>query len=76
MSKRSRIFIIRVIIEIRTFSLNLGTSNKKFQATKYSLKRPFEKEYEYIYKKNVFQNISEKHPVLTLIYIMDITFNQ
>ena len=63
-------------MQIRTFSLNLGTSNKKFQATKYSLKRPFEKEYEYIYqRKNFFQNISEKHCVLTLIFIMDITFN-
>ena len=47
-------------MQIRTFSLNLGTSNKKFQATKYSLKRPFEKEYEYISKKNFFSKYFRK----------------
>ena len=41
-SKRSRTFIT-VITQIRTFSLNLGTSNKNFETTKYSLERSFQK---------------------------------
>ena len=41
-NKRSRTFIT-VITQIRTFSLNLGTSNKNFETTKYSLERSFQK---------------------------------
>ena len=43
MSKRSRTFIT-VITQIRTFSLNLGTSNKNLETTKDSLERSFQKE--------------------------------
>ena len=42
-SKRPRTFII-VITQIITFSLNLGTSNKNFKTTKYSLERSFQNE--------------------------------
>ena len=42
-----------MITQIRTFSLNLGTSNKNFKATKYSLERSFQKEQE-SQKKNFF----------------------
>ena len=41
MSKGSRTFI-KVIMQIKTFSLNLGTSNKNFEPTKYSLERSFQ----------------------------------
>ena len=41
-SKRSCTFIA-VITQIRTFSLNLGTSNKSFETTKYFLKRSVQK---------------------------------
>ena len=33
-------------MQIRTTSLNLGTSNKNFETTKYSLERSFQKELE------------------------------
>ena len=39
---RSRAFIT-VITQIRTFSLKLGTPNKNFETTKYSLKRSLHK---------------------------------
>ena len=42
-SKRSRTFIA-AITQIRTFSLNLGTSNKNFETTKYSMERSFQTE--------------------------------
>ena len=42
-SKRSCTFIT-VIKQIRTFSLNLGTSNKNFETSKYSLETYFQKE--------------------------------
>ena len=42
--------------EIRTFSLNLGTSSKNFETTKRN---------ENI-KKEIFRNFPEKHCVLTL----------
>ena len=64
-SKRSRTFIT-VIMQIRTFSLNLGTSNKNFETTKYSLKRSFQKKYEYQKKNIFFRNCPEKQCVLTL----------
>ena len=35
---------ITVIMQIRLFSLNLGTSNTNFKTTKYSLEISFEKE--------------------------------
>ena len=41
--KRSCTFIT-VIMQIRIFSLNLGISNKKFETTKYSLEKSFQKE--------------------------------
>ena len=44
--KRSRTFLT-VITQIRTFSLNLGTSINNFQTTKYSLERSLQKESEY-----------------------------
>ena len=47
-------------MQIRTFSLNLVTSNKNFETTKYPLERSFQKEYKNI-KKNFFQNFKEKH---------------
>ena len=48
-SKRSCSFIT-VITQISIISLNLGTSNKNFETTKYSLERSFQKEQkEYIY---------------------------
>ena len=46
MSKRSRTFII-VIMQTSTLSLNLDTSNRNFETSKYSLGRSFQKEYEY-----------------------------
>ena len=33
-----------VITQIRAFPLNLSTSNKNFETTKYSLERSFQKE--------------------------------
>ena len=63
-SKRSCTFIT-VITEIRTFSLNLCTSNKKFETTKYSQERSFQK-IRISRKKIFFGNFSEKHCVLTL----------
>ena len=51
---------------MKTFSLNLDTSIKNFQKTKYSQERPFQKEWEY-YKQLFFQNFSEKDCVLTLM---------
>ena len=42
-SKRPRTFIT-VITQIKTFILNLDTSNKKLEATKCSLERFFQKE--------------------------------
>ena len=36
--------LLTVVTQIRTFSLNLGTSNKNFETTKYSLERSFQKE--------------------------------
>ena len=50
MGKRSRTFII-VITQSHTFSLNLGTSNKNFEATKYFPGKFFQKEQEYQIKK-------------------------
>ena len=44
--KRSRTFLT-VTTQIRTFSLNLGTSINNFQTTKYSLERSLQKESEY-----------------------------
>ena len=46
MSKRQRTFIT-VITQIKTFFLNLGTANKKLEATKCSLERFFQKELEH-----------------------------
>ena len=43
LSKRSRAFE-RVITQIRTFSLNLSTFNKKLETIKYFLERSFQKE--------------------------------
>ena len=40
-------------MQIRTTSLNLGTSNKNFETTKYSLERSFQKELED--QKNFFE---------------------
>ena len=42
LSKRSRTFM--TVLRNRTFSLNLGTSNKNFETTKYPLRRSFQKE--------------------------------
>ena len=42
-------------MQIRIFSLNLGISNKKFETTKYSLEKSFQKESKNI-KKIFFQN--------------------
>ena len=39
LSKRSRTFM--TVLRNRTFSLNLGTSNKNFETTKYPLARSF-----------------------------------
>ena len=64
MSKRSRSFTT-VITQIRIFSLNLGTSNKNFKTTKYSLEKSFQREWEY-QKKKLFRNFPEKHCVVTL----------
>ena len=36
--------LLTVVTQIRTFSLNLGTSNKNFETTKYSMERSFQKE--------------------------------
>ena len=36
-----------VIMQTRTLSLNLDTSNRNFEISKYSLERSFQKEYEY-----------------------------
>ena len=47
-----------VFTQIITFSLNLGTSNKNFKTTKYSLERFFQKEYEY--QKNNFSKFFRK----------------
>ena len=63
-SKRSCTFIT-VIKQVRTFSLNLITSIKNFQTTKYSLERSLQKEWGY----NFFFNFSEKNCILTLIGI-------
>ena len=41
-SKRSPTFIT-MMTQIRTFFLNLGTSNKNFETTKYSLEKSFQK---------------------------------
>ena len=62
-SKRSHTFIT-LIMQIRTFSLNSGTSNKNFETTKCSLLN--NRERSWISKKYIFQNFSEKHCVLTL----------
>ena len=43
MVKRSHTFIT-VIMQIRTFSLSLGTSNNNFETTEHSPERSFEKE--------------------------------
>ena len=43
LSKKSRTFAT-VITQIRTFSLNLGTFNKKFETVKYFLERSFQKD--------------------------------
>ena len=34
----------KVITQIKIFSLDLGTSNKKFETSRYSLERSFQKE--------------------------------
>ena len=34
-------------MQTRTLSLNLDTSNRNFEISKYSLERSFQKEYEY-----------------------------
>ena len=48
---------ITVIGQIMTFFLNLDTSNKNFETTKYSLGRSFQKQlYIYIYKQTAIQN--------------------
>ena len=47
-----------VITQNRTFSLNLGTSNKNFETTKYSLERSFQKEKKS--KKNVLSKFFRK----------------
>ena len=62
--KRSRTFII-VITQSHTFSLNLGTSNKNFEATKYFPGKFFQKEQEYQIKKN--RKFPEKYCVLSFI---------
>ena len=46
MSKRSLPFIT-VIMQIAAFSLDLSTSNKNFETTKYSLERSFQKKQGY-----------------------------
>ena len=43
LSKKSRTFAT-VTTQIRTFSLNLGTFNKKFETVKYFLERSFQKD--------------------------------
>ena len=63
MSKRPRTFIT-VITQIKTFILNLDTSNKKLEATKCSLERFFQKEKKKQKKKKklffflIFQKIT------------------
>ena len=51
-SKRSRTYLT-VITQIITISLNLSTSNKNFETTKYSLERSFQKKLED--QKNFFE---------------------
>ena len=46
---------ITVFMQIRSFSLNLDTSIKNFETTKYSLERSFQKEYEYYFLGGIFQ---------------------
>ena len=48
-----------MITQIITFSLNLGTSSKNFQTTKYSLERSFLKKLEY-QKKFFFSKFFSK----------------
>ena len=55
--KRSRTFLT-VITQIRTFSLNLGTSIKNFQTTKYSLERSLQKESEYYSRHSIIRTLS------------------
>ena len=54
-------FYITVITQIRTFSLSLGTSNKNFETTKYSLERSFQKELNQNIKKNIFSKFFRKN---------------
>ena len=55
--KRSRTFLT-VITQIRTFSLNLGTSINNFQTTKYSLERSLQKESEYYSRHSIIRTFS------------------
>ena len=67
MSKGSHTFITLIKL-IMTFSLNLGTSNKSFETTKYSLENLF-KRNKNIKKKKKNRNFLEKHYLVTLIEI-------
>ena len=63
MSKRSCIFIT-VTMQIRTFSLNLGTSNKNFGTTRYFRERSW---WIRITPIKFFRNFSKKYCVLMLM---------
>ena len=79
MSKRSLPFIT-VIMQIAAFSLDLSTSNKNFETTKYSLERSFQKKQGYpeksvlkFLRKTLRSNLKspkskEKKLALTLFY--------
>ena len=70
-SKRPCTFIT-VIMQIRTFSLNLNTSNKNFETKNIPWKYVFKSNKNI--KKFCFQNFSEKHCVLTLTKLDDDSF--
>ena len=57
-------------MQIRTFSLNLGTSNEKFETTKHS-KTIIKKKKK---KKKKNQNSSEKYCFLTLNSYSNLTY--
>ena len=56
-SSRSSTFIT-MMMQIRTFSLNSGFSDKNFETATYLLERPFQKVQEY--SKNIFFEIFQK----------------
>ena len=47
-----------MMMQIRTFSLNSGFSDKNFETATYLLERPFQKVQEY--SKNIFFEIFQK----------------